>query len=84
MRAKPALPDDGVIRVGCERRRAGSMTVVYGVAAGELPVTARELRRRCGAGGTVKNGILELQGDHRDPVLLYFAERGRRTKKMGG
>ncbi len=82
--AGPALPADGVVRVGCERRRGGSVTLVYGLAANELQSLAGELRKRCGTGGTVKDGIVSLQGDKRDDVLAYFAERGRRTKRMGG
>jgi len=78
------VPDDGVIRVGCERRRGGSVTLVYGLAANELDAVAGELKRRCGTGGTVKDGIVALQGDKRDPILAYFAERKRRTKRMGG
>ncbi|MEO6990979.1 MAG: stress response translation initiation inhibitor YciH [Candidatus Baltobacteraceae bacterium] len=79
-----SIPEDGILRIGCERRRGGSMTLVYGLAAGELASVGTELRRRCGTGGTAKNGIVELQGDHRDAVLAYFAERGRRGKRMGG
>jgi translation initiation factor 1 len=80
----PALPDDGVVRVGCERRRGGSVTLVYGLAENELDATAADLKRRCGTGGTVKDGIVSLQGDKRDAILAYFAERKRRTKRMGG
>jgi translation initiation factor 1 len=82
--SKPSVPDDGVVRVGCEGRRGGSVTLVYGLEARELAAIGKELRRRCGTGGTAKNGNLELQGDHRDAVLAYFTERGRRTKRMGG
>jgi len=82
--AKTSVPDDGIVRVGCERRRGGSVTLVYGLEARELEATGKELRRRCGTGGTSKGGNVELQGDHRDAVLAYFAERGRRTKRMGG
>jgi translation initiation factor 1 len=78
------LPDDGVVRVGCERRRGGSVTLVYGLGAAELESVGKDLRKRCGTGGTTKGGIVELQGDHRDPVVAYFAESGRRAKKMGG
>jgi translation initiation factor 1 len=78
------LPDDGVVRVGCQRRRAGTVTLVYGLAPGELGTIAAELRRRCGTGGTAKDGVVALQGDKRDEALKYFAERGRRTKRMGG
>jgi len=87
-RAKAAaaspLPDDGVVRVGCERRRGGSVTLVHGLEPRELEAVAAELKRRCGTGGTAKDGIVALQGDKRDAVLAYFAERKRRTKRMGG
>ncbi len=77
-------PDDGIVRVGCERRRGGTLTLVYGLVANELEAVAGELKRRCGTGGTAKDGIVALQGDKRDAVLAYFAERNRRTKRMGG
>ena len=79
-----APPDDGVVRVGCERRRGGSVTLVYGLEARELEAAAAELKKRCGTGGTAKNGFIELQGDRRDAALAYFAGQGRRVKKMGG
>ena len=79
-----ALPDDGFVRVGCERRRGGSVTLVYGLPERELATIARELKRRCGTGGTVKDGVVELQGDRRDAVVGLFAEQGRRVKRMGG
>jgi translation initiation factor 1 len=80
----PALPDDGVIRVGCERRRGGALTLVYGLAPHETDTVGAELRRRCGTGGTAKGGVVSLQGDKRDAVIAYFTERKRRTKRMGG
>jgi translation initiation factor 1 len=82
---KPAgIPDDGIVRVGCEKRRGGTVTLVYGLGANELEPLAAELKRRCGTGGTAKDGIVTLQGDRRDAILAYFAERKRRTKRMGG
>jgi len=88
MRHKPpktgGLPDDGVVRVGCERRRAGTVTLVYGLEPSEVGTVATELRRRCGTGGSAKDGVVTLQGDKRTDVLAYLAERGRRTKRMGG
>jgi translation initiation factor 1 len=91
-RAKPTSPatgpkrppDDGIVRVGCEKRRGGSVTIVYGLAANELVAVAADLKRRCGTGGTAKDGLVTLQGDKREPILAYFAERGRATKRMGG
>ncbi len=77
-------PDDGIVRVGCEKRRGGGVTLVYGLAAHELDAVAAVLKKRCGAGGTAKDGIVAIQGDKRDAVLAYFAEHQRRTKRMGG
>jgi translation initiation factor 1 len=81
---KPGIPDDGVIRVGLERLRGSHLTLVYGLEAREVDSVGKELRHRCSTGGTTKNGIVQLQGDHRERVLAYFDERGRRAKKMGG
>ena len=87
-RAQPkrsaGIPDDGTVRVGCERRRGGSVTMVHGLGAAELVQIASDLKRKCGTGGTVKDGIVELQGDRRDAVLAYFASGGRKAKRMGG
>lgn len=79
-----SLPDDGVIRVLRERRRASAVTLVHGLAAGEIEAIGKELRRSCGTGGTTKNGIVELQGDHRDAVVAFFESRKRRVKRAGG
>ncbi|MBV9438755.1 MAG: stress response translation initiation inhibitor YciH [Candidatus Eremiobacteraeota bacterium] len=79
-----AMPDDGVIRVAREKRRASALTVIYGIPAAELDAAAKELKRLCGSGGTAKNGTLELQGDHRETVERYFRDRGRRVKRAGG
>jgi translation initiation factor 1 len=78
------VPDDGVIRVGCERRRAGTVTTIHGLAAGERATVAGDLKRRCGTGGTVKNDTVELQGDHRDAAIAHLASLGRHAKRMGG
>jgi translation initiation factor 1 len=78
------LPDDGVVRVFRERRRASSVTVVTGVAPADLERTGTELKRRCATGGTTKNGLVELQGDHRDAVIAFFEREGRRVKRAGG
>lgn len=78
------MPDDGVVRVGCERRRGGSVTMIHGLPAAERPRVASDIKRRCGTGGTVKNDTVELQGDHRDAVIAYLASLGRRAKRMGG
>jgi translation initiation factor 1 len=79
-----AVPDDGVIRVFREKRRASHVTLVHGLTPEEIGITGKDLRKRCGTGGTTKNGVVELQGDHRDAIVAYFTERGRRVKKAGG
>jgi translation initiation factor 1 len=79
-----AMPDDGVLRVAREKRRASVVTVVHGLPAGEVDAVGKELKRLCGTGGTAKNGVVELQGDHRDKIVAYFEERGRRIKRAGG
>jgi translation initiation factor 1 len=81
---RPGIPDDGVVRVGLERLRGSHLTLVYGLEARELDAVGKELRHLLSTGGTAKNGVVQLQGDHRDAVIAYFAEKQRRTKKMGG
>lgn len=78
------IPDDGVVRILRERRRAGTMSVVTGLDARELDEIARLLKRHCGTGGTAKNGAVELQGDHREAIAAWFTARGRKVKLAGG
>ncbi len=80
----PQPPDDGVVRVAREKRRAGIMTIVTGLPPAEVEAAAKTLRRLCGSGGTAKNGVVELQGDHRDRVVAYFEGLQRRVKRAGG
>ena len=70
--SRAAGPDDGVIRVLREKRRASAVTLVHGLPPNEIEPVGKELRRRCGTGGTAKNGVVELQGDHRDAVVAYL------------
>ena len=79
-----AMPDDDVVRIAREKRRNSAVTMVHGLAASELDAVGKELKRLCGTGGTAKNGVVELQGDHRDKLVAYFEERGRRVKRAGG
>lgn len=79
---------DGVVRVGRETqgRKGKGVTVVTGVPleGAELAQLAKQLKRRCGSGGTVKHGVIEIQGDHRDTLVAELAGRGWNVKRSGG
>lgn len=84
-----AIPQgDGIVRVSRDTkgRKGKTMTVVTGVLLDEagLQKLATELKRRCGAGGTVKDGVIEIQGDHRDLVAAELTKRGYTVKLAGG
>ncbi|MGE5293899.1 MAG: translation initiation factor Sui1 [Solirubrobacterales bacterium] len=88
-RKATAIPQgDGIVRVSrdVKGRRGKTMTVVTGVLLDEpgLQKLATELKRRCGAGGTVKDGVIEIQGDHRDLVVAELTKRGYTVKRAGG
>ena len=82
------MAGDGVIRVRRETKGRGGKTVttVSGVPlAGEkLRMLASELKRRCGTGGTVKDGVIEVQGDHRETIVAELSRRGFTAKLAGG
>jgi translation initiation factor 1 len=79
---------DGVVRVGRETkgRKGKRVTVITGVPLdppGVLQLATR-LKRRCGSGGTVKDGVIEIQGDHRDVVVAELQQEGWTVKRSGG
>jgi translation initiation factor 1 len=83
-----APPADGIVRVRRETqgRKGKGVTTIEGVPLkgdGLLDLAA-ELKRRCGSGGTVKGGVIEIQGDHRDAVTALLAARGWTVKRAGG
>lgn len=87
--ASPPPPQgDGIVRVGRETkgRKGAGVTVVTGIplSADELAKLAGELKRRCGSGGTVKDFVIEIQGDHRDTVVAELVKRGWKVKRVGG
>lgn len=86
-RQKPPAEGKGGIRIRLDRRASDRVvTVVTGLPGSpdEVGALARTLKAACGAGGTVKGGALELQGDHRDKVEATLAARGLRSKRAGG
>jgi translation initiation factor 1 len=82
------LPYDGVIRIARDRsgRNGKVVTVIHGLPerGAALDARASELRRFCGAGGTVKDGVVEIQGDHRERVAERLRALGYRVKLAGG
>lgn len=85
--AVSAYPD-GAVRLSRETKgRAGKgVTVVrgLGLAEPELTAWARAMKAHCGTGGTVKDGVVELQGDHVAGVTATLEQQGRRVKRVGG
>lgn len=84
----PAGTADGVLRVRREIAGRGGKTVttIAGVPgpADALRDLAGELKRACGSGGTVKDGVIEIQGDHRERILAHLESKGYRVKRAGG
>jgi translation initiation factor 1 len=62
------------------------VTLVAGVEGGEkvLAPLAKAMKARCGAGGTVKDGVIEIQGEHVESLLALLSAEGYRPKKSGG
>jgi translation initiation factor 1 len=86
---KPSVPkSDGIVRISRETkgRRGKGVTVITGVPLNsvELEKLGRQLKQRCGTGGTVKDGTIEIQGDHRDLLLGELEKLGWVVKKAGG
>jgi translation initiation factor 1 len=85
----PAAPvGDGIVRVQRETKGRGgkAVTIVRGalLEAAALEKLAKELKAACGSGGTVKDGTIEVQGDHVDKVIAALQARGFQVKRSGG
>jgi len=79
---------DGIVRVMRDRKQRGgkTVTVIAGVQLyhDELAALAQQLKKLCGSGGTVKDGNIEIQGDHCDTVQARLIELGYKVKRAGG
>jgi translation initiation factor 1 len=82
----PGVPRDGVVRVQRDRKGRGgkTVTIITGLPVGQLDALARDLKRLCGTGGTVRGDTVEIQGDHRDRLLPALQSRGFTVKLAGG
>ena len=81
----PGLPKDGVVRVFREKGGRGgkTVTVVRGLR-GDLKDIAGDLKRHCATGGAVKDGTIEIQGDHREKIVARLRASGYAAKPAGG
>ena len=79
---------DGIVRVSRTRRGRGGKTVTQieglSLAEPDLRSLARDLKRLCGTGGSVKNGMIEIQGDQCDILVVALEERAFTVKRSGG
>ena len=84
----PAVSAPARVRVGREVAGRGgkAVTVISGLPFDEtqLGELATRLKRLCGAGGAVKNGVIEIQGDHRDRLVAELCKLGFEARRAGG
>ncbi|OHV08662.1 stress response translation initiation inhibitor YciH [Kushneria phosphatilytica] len=79
---------DGIVRIRREKsgRKGKGVTVIQGLPLreAELKPLLQALKKRCGSGGALKDGVLEIQGDHRDTLKSELERRGYTVKLAGG
>ncbi|MDR9500685.1 MAG: translation initiation factor Sui1 [Desulfurivibrionaceae bacterium] len=88
-RKNHALPiNDGIVRLRRETkgRKGKGVTLITGLplAGDDLKKRAKALKQMCGSGGGVKNGVIEIQGDHRDVLEKELKRLGHKVKRAGG
>ncbi len=81
-------PTSGGVRLSYETkgRKGKGVTIVRGVPLlpADLEALGKQLRSQCGSGGTVKDGVIEIQGDHRSRVEPILQAKGWPVKRTGG
>jgi translation initiation factor 1 len=87
-KGKLRTPTDGIVRIGRETkgRKGAGVSLVTGVPleGNDLKALAKRLKQKCGTGGTVKSGTIEIQGDHRDVLKQELSKLGYTVKLAGG
>ena len=84
-RARPA-PVEGPVKVRREVRRGKTVTAIFNLPMDDAAIRelAGKLKKRCGVGGSAKDGVIELQGDHRDVVVAMLRADGYDVVLAGG
>ena len=89
--AKPAPvrpKGDGIVRIQRQTsgRKGKGVCLISGIDADDAALTAlaAELKKKCGCGGAVKDGVIEIQGDHRDVLVAELSRLGYPVKRSGG
>lgn len=79
---------DGIVRIQRETkgRKGKGVTLITGIplTGEDLKKLAKSLKQKCGTGGTIKDGVIEIQGDHRELLLVELQNKGWTVKKAGG
>ena len=85
---RPAPPGSQVAELRRERKGRGGKTVTtitgLHLSSAELKRLSKQLKQACGAGGAIKDGVIEIQGDHRDKIAALLQDKGFTTKFVGG
>ena len=76
----------GTVKMRRERRRGKALIVVFEtrMSKSTLQSFLKEIRKSCGAGGTIKGDTIEIQGDHRDKIQALFEGQGIKVVRAGG
>jgi len=79
---------NGAVRVAKQTkgRKGSGVTTIngLGLSEGDLKTLEKKLKKKCGSGGTVKDGIIEIQGDHREFLVYELNKMGYKAKRSGG
>tara|TARA_B110000902_G_scaffold2303_1_gene2582 strand:+ start:1185 stop:1508 length:324 start_codon:yes stop_codon:yes gene_type:complete len=83
-----AIDTDGIVRIRHETkgRKGKGVSLVSGLDLDEaaLKTLAKQLKQKCSTGGTIKDGVIEIQGDHRDILKIELEKIGHTVKLAGG
>lgn len=81
-------PEEQTAHIRCEKKGRGGKTVTVvsnlQLTVDDLKALGKQLKQACGSGGTVKDGAIEIQGEHRDTLAVVLEEMGYKAKFTGG